>query len=67
MGIIYIAPEEGPRCPTHGQMHYDLPCDRWECHGYDGEGCEYKVTQEEWFATFTQIGIIDSEGMKWKL
>jgi hypothetical protein len=63
---IFIAPIEGPPCPTHGQMHLNFPCDRWECRGYDGEGCDYVVTMEEWYKTFTEIGYIDADDVKFK-
>jgi hypothetical protein len=36
-----------PRCPVHGQMHEDFAFFWWVCHGYDGEGCDYVVTDEE--------------------
>lgn len=36
-----------PHCPVHGQMHEDFAFDRWGCHGYDGEGCDHVVTNEE--------------------
>jgi hypothetical protein len=66
MAVILIGPAEGPRCPTHGQMHFDLPCDKYVCRGFDGEGCEYEVTNEEWYATFKPIGYIDNDGVKFK-
>lgn len=58
-GILYFQPE--PRCPTHGQMHYQKSHDWWTCPGYDGEGCEYRVTSEE---TWTPLGTVDE--IKWR-
>jgi hypothetical protein len=44
-GLVYTAPL--PRCPTHGAMSPGRSpsggYDRWECHGYDGEGCPHTV------------------------
>jgi hypothetical protein len=64
MAEIYIS--KFPECPTHGQMNEDLPRDKWICHGYDGEGCDYIVTNEEWYATFRTIGTIDDNSFKWR-
>jgi hypothetical protein len=67
MAEMFIA--KLPRCPTHGQMNEDLPRDLWMCHGYDGEGCNYTVTNEEWHKTFRTIGYIDDGefGFRWNL
>jgi len=48
-----------PRCPTHGQMHFDMPCDMWRCRGFDGEGCEYMVAMED--IQWEHIGWIDTD------
>jgi hypothetical protein len=42
-----------PGCPIHGQMHYRFDMDWWECPGWDGEGCGYRVTAEEWYRNIT--------------
>lgn len=48
-----------PRCPVHagpdgdgGQMSFDFAADAWRCAGWDGEGCDYRVTseQQDWTA-----------------
>ena len=44
-GMAYIRPE--PRCPAHGRMHHDFAADTWICAGWDGEGCDHKITAEE--------------------
>jgi hypothetical protein len=46
--------DDRPSCPVHGRMSALLVpgcsifcrCDpaRWECPGFEGEGCAYKVT-----------------------
>jgi hypothetical protein len=38
-----------PRCPTHGQMNFNIREGRWVCHGFDGEDCSYIVTAEQWY------------------
>jgi len=46
MNKIYIAAT--PICPEHkGLMRHSLSMSRWECRGFDGEGCEHIVTDEE--------------------
>jgi hypothetical protein len=63
MAEIWIS--KMPRCPVHGQMKEDLPRDLWMCVGYDGEGCDFEVTNEEWFATFKTIGTLGE--ITWRL
>jgi hypothetical protein len=41
----WFVPE--PRCPVHGQMREDLAADSWACAGWDGEGCGYRVRNED--------------------
>lgn len=47
MGDCWFAPV--PRCPAHGDgpMTYDPIMSWWVCHGWDGEGCPHRVTDEE--------------------
>lgn len=55
---VYILPQEGPECPIHkGHMKLNFAADRYDCLGYDGEGCEYKVPCEEFLV---EIGYTDS-------
>jgi hypothetical protein len=42
---IWVAPL--PRCPAHGGMHYDAPHCQWVCHGWDGEGCDHVVGDDQ--------------------
>jgi hypothetical protein len=44
-GPIWISPE--PRCPVHGQMREDLAASAWTCAGWDGEGCDHVVRNED--------------------
>jgi hypothetical protein len=44
-GPIYIAAE--PRCPVHGQMRENFETDTWTCAGWDGEGCDHVVRNED--------------------
>jgi len=53
-GQVFAAPL--PRCPTHGQMSRGEG--HWVCHGFDGEGCDYEVTDED--ADWQYIGTVDS-------
>ncbi len=47
-GEIWIGPAEGPPCPAHGgHMRLSLAMDRWECKGWDGEGCPEHVDIED--------------------
>jgi hypothetical protein len=55
-----------PKCPKHGQMKEDLTRDLWMCAGYDGEGCDYTMTMEEWYATFRALGTIDEIHWRFK-
>lgn len=61
-GLVWIGPAGEPQCPVHGQMHQDFAKDWWTCAGYDGEGCGYQVTAEEWLAEFTPLGTVSSDG-----
>jgi hypothetical protein len=65
MAEIYIM--KPPTCPTHGQMRENFQADRWECAGYDGEGCEYQVSNED--VPRTVLGYTDSEEIElnWNL
>lgn len=45
-----------PRCPTHGRMRLNMPMDRWECVGWDGEGCSHSVTVEAQLEQACPIG-----------
>ena len=48
-----------PRCPVHGELHRRTETEPlgggwtriarswWECPGWDGEGCEYQVADED--------------------
>jgi hypothetical protein len=37
-----------PACPVHkGPMRYDPVMSRWECRGWDGEGCGHTVRDED--------------------
>ena len=42
-----ICPEYTVACDLHGPMHFTMPCDRWICHGFDGEGCDSRITAEQ--------------------
>lgn len=44
-GPAWIIPE--PECPVHGRMREDFARDRWACAGWDGEGCEHVVRNED--------------------
>lgn len=44
-GPAWIAAE--PRCPVHGQMREDFARDTWTCAGFDGEGCDHVVRNED--------------------
>ena len=66
-GQCYIAPNPNPRCPTHGQMHWQQPQPgpdqvwppgRWICHGFDGEGCPHEVSEAD--MGWSLIGTTDS-------
>ena len=52
---LWSAPQ--PRCPVHGQMHFDFPVDRWTCPGWDGEGCDHTVRSED--QDWTYLGTTD--------
>jgi hypothetical protein len=45
VGEMYIAPI--PHCPTHGQMSHHVGLAAWICHGFDGEGCDYTVREQD--------------------
>lgn len=63
-GQVFIQRE--PRCPTHGQMHFDMPRDQWICRGFDGEGCGYLVTAEEWHRNgWEHIGWTEGSLVEW--
>lgn len=54
---VYILPQEGPPCPTHGgHMKLNFQADRYDCLGFDGEGCEYKVSCEEFLVEIGTFG-----------
>lgn len=48
-----------PRCPVHGLLRYRseirplggglslITSQRWVCHGWDGEGCDYAVNHDD--------------------
>lgn len=55
-GPAYIAAE--PRCPVHGQMREDFATDTWTCAGWDGEGCEHTVRNED--RELVRIGTMDA-------
>jgi len=59
---IFRMPVE-PRCPTHGQMHFNFPADRYECRGFDGEGCEYIVNMED--VPIEYFGTVDNVEWRW--
>lgn len=45
-GQAYI--KSAPRCPVHhGQMREDFAMDQWTCAGWDGEGCDHVVRNED--------------------
>ncbi len=54
---LYAAPL--PRCPVHGQMTYVPAMCRYECRGWDGEGCGTVVTDEEMVRGMMHIGQAD--------
>jgi hypothetical protein len=45
-GPAWIDPE-APQCPHHGQMRQDFARDLWTCAGWDGEGCDHTVRNED--------------------
>lgn len=45
MGEAFLA--VAPKCPVHGKMFESFERDRWVCHGFDGEGCDYIVNNED--------------------
>lgn len=44
-GPVWIMPEQA--CPVHGQMREDFARDSWTCAGWDGEGCDHVVRNED--------------------
>jgi hypothetical protein len=50
-----------PRCPVHGQMQYLDTESRWTCAGFDGEGCDHTVTDEE--LAWQPLGQVDAEDL----
>jgi hypothetical protein len=34
-------------CDIHGPMHFTMASDWWICHGFDGEGCDSRITAEQ--------------------
>jgi hypothetical protein len=69
VGEMYYAPR--PECPEHGTMSHIQPPpgeDRvwppahWVCHGWDGEGCDHTVTDDE--LDWTVVGTV--EQMQWR-
>jgi hypothetical protein len=63
---VYFAPH--PRCPDHGQMHWEPPAaadrvyppGRWICHGFDGEGCPHVVAEKDLDWTEIDVAEIDA-------
>jgi hypothetical protein len=59
---IYILPKDPPKCPIHkGHMKLNFPADRYDCLGYDGEGCEYHVRLEDYVVEIGTTGEIEFE------
>ncbi len=64
-GRMYIGPSDPPRCPAHdGPMHDNPAMYRFECKGWDGEGCDHVVTHEDWY---TCIGTYDGAGFTYRV
>jgi hypothetical protein len=34
-------------CALHGPLRYRFALDRWECPGFDGEGCTVITSEQE--------------------
>lgn len=51
--------QPAPACPVHGAMRYDPVMSRWGCAGFDGEGCDQRVTDEELAASWRPLGTVD--------
>jgi hypothetical protein len=64
-GQLYLMPD--PVCPAHGQMHQDFAMDQWTCAGWDGEGCDHVVTNEERWRDAKPLGTADPGSFRWKL
>lgn len=60
-GPVYMAAE--PRCPVHGQMREEFAMDRWTCAGFDGEGCDHVVRNED--HDLTQIAVAGPMTIRW--
>lgn len=46
-GKIYMLGDP-PNCPVHkGPMKFDFAMDRYECAGWDGEGCDEHIDAEK--------------------
>ena len=63
MADMWFAP--APTCPVHGPMRHDFARCAWRCAGFDGEGCDQVVTDEEVVKTadWQQLGQI-AEGQR---
>lgn len=61
-GQLFIQPV--PECAVHGQMHLNMAKDRWECPGFDGEGCGRVVTMEELERSWVPLGTVDPDGFQ---
>lgn len=58
---VYVAPKEPPECPTHkGPMKLNIDA-VYECRGFDGEGCDYKIKLED---RMFEIGTTDPGDFK---
>jgi hypothetical protein len=44
---IALDADFNPVCPIHGRMQHRFITCLWVCNGYDGEGCEWRVTDEQ--------------------
>lgn len=45
-GLAFYAPI--PTCPVHGgDLRLNFAMDRWECAGWDGEGCPIAVASDD--------------------
>jgi hypothetical protein len=61
---VWVAPI--PKCPVHnaraGTMRLDFAMDTWVCRGWDGEGCDHQVREEDRHHQYTYLGTTDAPG-----
>jgi hypothetical protein len=53
-------------CPVHGRMRQNFAMDQWTCAGFDGEGCDQVVTNEELFRNAKPLGTAGISDLEWQ-